>query len=67
MTAQRPGTYAIGAANVTRTSVQLINAPQSIQVLTRTLIDEQQLATLADAVRNVSGVVTALPDRKSVV
>jgi hypothetical protein len=61
VTAERPANYAIGAASVTRTPVPLINTPQSIQVLTRTLLDEQQLFTLADAVRNISGVVTALP------
>lgn len=61
VTAERPANYAIGAASVTRTPVPLINTPQSIQVLTRTLIDEQQLQTLSDAVRNISGVVTALP------
>ena len=61
VTAERPANYTIGAASVTRTPVPLINTPQSIQVLTRTLLDEQQLFTLADAVRNISGVVTALP------
>jgi iron complex outermembrane receptor protein len=61
VTAERPANYAIGAASITRTPVPLINTPQSIQVLTRTLLDEQQLFTLAEAVRNISGVVPALP------
>ena len=61
VTAERPTNYAVTTASVTRTPVPLLNTPQSIQVLTRTLLDEQQLFTLADAVRNISGVVTALP------
>jgi iron complex outermembrane receptor protein len=61
VTAERPANYAVSAASVTRTPVPLLNVPQSVQVLTRTLLDEQQLFTLAEAVRNISGVVPALP------
>jgi iron complex outermembrane receptor protein len=45
------------AATATRTATPIEQVPQSIQVLTRSLIDEQQLKTLTDALVNVSGVV----------
>lgn len=61
VTAQRGSAYALDAASVTRTDVPLLNTPQSIQVLTRTLLEEQQVTTLADALSNVSGVVAARP------
>lgn len=61
VTGQRPGDYQASQASTLRTPVPIIETPQSVQVLTRKLLDEQQLTTLADAVRNVSGVVTALP------
>lgn len=44
------------AATATRTATPIEQVPQSIQVLTRSLIDEQQLKTLTDALVNVSGV-----------
>ncbi|WP_168074840.1 TonB-dependent siderophore receptor [Caulobacter sp. SSI4214] len=44
------------AASATRTDTPLIQVPQSVQVLTRTLIQEQDRRTLADALVNVSGV-----------
>ncbi|MGB7406130.1 MAG: TonB-dependent siderophore receptor [Pacificimonas sp.] len=53
--------YAIDDANITRVPVPLSEVPQSIQVLTRTLIEEQQLNSLDEALRNVSGVVPSLP------
>jgi iron complex outermembrane receptor protein len=40
----------------TRNDAYLIDVPQSISVVTRDLIDSQQLLTVADAVRNVAGV-----------
>lgn len=61
VTAERNSAYALDAASITRTDVPLINTPQSIQVLTRTLLDEQQVATLAEALVNVSGVVPTRP------
>ena len=42
------------AATATRTATPIEQVPQSIQVLTRSLIDEQQLQTLTDALVNVS-------------
>jgi iron complex outermembrane recepter protein len=41
----------------TRTSTPLIDLPQSVEVLSRTLIQDQDRRTLADALVNVSGVV----------
>ena len=61
VTATREKGYSAPEASTLRTSVPIIETPQSVQVLTRTLIDEQQLTTLADATRNISGVVPALP------
>lgn len=42
----------------TPTDTPLIQVPQSLQVLTRTLIQEQDHRTLGDALVNVSGVTT---------
>ena len=56
VTARRGG-YAVpdtGAA--TKTDTPLVNVAQSVQVLNRTLIEEQDRRTLADALVNVSGV-----------
>jgi iron complex outermembrane receptor protein len=50
--------YAVfDARAATRTDTPLINVPQSVQVLTRALIEEQDRRTLGDALVNVSGVV----------
>jgi iron complex outermembrane receptor protein len=49
-----------GAA--TRTTTPLIQVPQSVQVLTRTLIEEQDRRTLGDALVNVSGVTPTRSD-----
>ncbi|MBB3693524.1 TonB-dependent siderophore receptor [Sphingomonas sp. BK580] len=46
----------------TRTDTPLIQVPQSIQVLTRTLIQEQDRRTLGDALVNVSGVTPTRSD-----
>ena len=46
----------------TRTASPLIEVPQSIEVLTRTLIRDQDRRTLADALVNVSGVVPTKPE-----
>ena len=53
--------YAADEASVTRTPVPLIEVPQSIQVITSQLIEDQELVTLDEALRNVSGVVPSLP------
>lgn len=56
----RRAAYAIDAASVTRTPVPLMEVPQSIQVLTDTLIREQELNTIDEALRNISGVIPSL-------
>ncbi|MEL6687634.1 MAG: TonB-dependent receptor [Pseudomonadota bacterium] len=61
VTGDRLVDYAVSEASVTRTGTPLIDVPQSIQVLTRTLLDEQELTTLSDALRNVSGAVPQDP------
>lgn len=51
------GTFtAQSAATATRTMTPIEEVPQSIQALTRTLIEEQDLHTLGDVLSNVSGV-----------
>jgi iron complex outermembrane receptor protein len=45
------------AASATRTDTPLIQVPQSVQVINRTLITEQDARTLTDALANVSGVI----------
>lgn len=57
----RPDRYGADDAAVARIPVPLSDIPQSIQVLTPTLLREQQLNTLSDALLNVSGVVPSQP------
>lgn len=59
VTGQRSAYAASDASSATRTPTPLAEIPQSIQVLTSTLIEEQDLQTLPDALANVSGVVPA--------
>lgn len=49
------------SASATRSATPLIEVAQSVQVLTRTLLSEQDSRTLADALANVSGVVASQP------
>lgn len=56
VTGQRQGYAASRSSSATRTDTPLIQTPQSVQVITRTLIEEQDARTLADALVNVSGV-----------
>jgi iron complex outermembrane receptor protein len=44
------------ASSATYTDSDLIDVPQSISVVTRDLMDSQQIRTVADALRNVAGV-----------
>lgn len=60
VTGKRPS-YGADDASVTRTDIPLLELPQSVQVLTGKLLEEQDRTTLADALVNVSGVVTAQP------
>ena len=62
VTGQRPS-YAETETNAaTKTTTPLIQVPQSVQVLTRTLIREQDRRTLGDALVNVSGVTPTRSD-----
>ena len=56
VTGERRARYDAKEAAVARTPVPLVDIPQSIQVITATLIEEQELNTLTEALRNVSGV-----------
>ncbi|MBP9234828.1 MAG: TonB-dependent siderophore receptor [Hyphomonadaceae bacterium] len=56
VTGQTERVSAPTAATTTRTSTPIEEIPQSVQVLTRTLIEEQELQTLPGALTNVSGV-----------
>jgi iron complex outermembrane receptor protein len=57
ITGQRPGYTTTDSSGATRTPTALEEIPQSVQVLNATLIEEQDLRTLNDALVNVSGVV----------
>ena len=61
VTAYKDDGYKVTDAASLRTPVPILETPQSVQVLTRTLIDEQNLTTLSEALRNISGVVPAQP------
>lgn len=52
------GYKASRSATGTKTDTALIDTPVSVQVVTREVMDEQQVLTIADAVKNVSGVYT---------
>jgi iron complex outermembrane receptor protein len=56
-TAAPDGYVATESSSATRTDTPLIEVPQSVEVLNRTLIRDQDRRTLADALVNVSGVV----------
>lgn len=56
---RRPGYAAADTSTGTRTPTPLEEVPQSIQVLTASLIDDQNLNALSDALANVSNVVPA--------
>ncbi|MDX2274335.1 MAG: TonB-dependent receptor [Hyphomonadaceae bacterium] len=58
VTGQRPSLAAPNATTATRTPTPIEEIPQSIQTITRTLIDEQDLQTPGDALANVSGVTS---------
>jgi iron complex outermembrane receptor protein len=52
---------ALETQSATRTDTPLIEIPQSVQVVPRELIEEQDARTLADALVNVSGVMPSQP------
>lgn len=59
---EREGYAAPVSGTATRTDTPLIEVPQSVQVLTRTLIEEQDRRTLGEALVNVSGVTPTRSD-----
>ena len=61
VTAHRQTDTAPEAISATRTQTSLIDIPQSVQVLTRTLITEQDARSLTDSLVNVSGVIPTQP------
>lgn len=50
------------AATATKVTAPLTDVPQSIQVVNRRIIEDQQAIEIGDAVRNVSGVTRASTD-----
>ena len=57
VTGARTGYAASESRSATRTDTPLIQVPQSVQVITRTQIEEQDARTLTDVLVNVSGVM----------
>ncbi|MEM1112117.1 MAG: TonB-dependent receptor [Pseudomonadota bacterium] len=57
VTAERVAGYTVSEAAVVKGGIPLRDFPQSIQVLNRTLIEEQNARSLTEALQNVSGVV----------
>lgn len=47
------------AAAATKTDTPLLETPMSVQVVPREVMDDQQVVTIKDAVKNVSGVVSS--------
>src|SRR5512142_2584341 len=56
ITGKRDGYVVPEGGSATRTNTPLIEVPQSVQILTSSLIADQDRRTLADALVNVSGV-----------
>ncbi len=52
---------AAGSISATRTDTPLIQVPQSVQVITSSLLEEQGVRHLSDALVNVSGVTATQP------
>lgn len=54
--------YAVySSKSATRTDTPLMQTPQSIQVINRSVIDDQQNITVSESLRNVSGVIPTNP------
>ncbi len=53
---QDVGFLATATSGASRNDADLIDVPQSVSIVTRELMDSQQVLTVADAVRNVAGV-----------
>lgn len=66
VTGKRNGYVIHDSGSATRTNTPLINIPQSVQVLNKSLIADQDRRTLADALVNVSGVVPTKPEESAI-
>jgi iron complex outermembrane receptor protein len=62
VTGQRKAYAVPDTASATRTDTPVIQIPQSVQTLTRALLQEQDRRTLGEALVNVSGVTPTRPD-----
>ncbi len=62
VTGTRDGYGVEDTTTATKTPTPLIDIPQSVQVITRALIQEQDRRTLGDALVNVSGVTPTRPE-----
>ncbi|MEN5062281.1 TonB-dependent receptor plug domain-containing protein [Luteimonas sp. TWI1416] len=62
VTAKRGGYAASATSAATRTETPLTEVPQSVQIITSTLLREQDRRTLGDALVNVSGVTPTRSD-----
>ncbi|MCL8328171.1 TonB-dependent siderophore receptor [Pseudomonas juntendi] len=59
---QRTSYSEANSTSATRTDTPVKEVPQSVQIITRSLIEEQSSATLGDALLNVSGVRPTRPE-----
>lgn len=59
---KREGYSVPQSSTATRTNTPLIEVPQSVQVITDTLLKEQDLRQLGEALVNVSGITPTRPD-----
>lgn len=66
VTGKRDGYVVPEGGSATRTNTPLIEVPQSVQVLTSSLIADQDRRTLADALVNVSGVTPTKPEESAI-
>jgi len=62
VTEESPGYAASRSSSATRTDTPLLQTPQSVSVLKRSLLDDQDVHSLSDALVNVSGVVPTKPE-----
>jgi iron complex outermembrane recepter protein len=51
------GYFVPNASTATRTNTSVLDVPQSVQVIPRQVLEDQQILRIDDALRNVSGVV----------
>ncbi|EIJ47510.1 TonB-dependent siderophore receptor [Herbaspirillum sp. GW103] len=62
VTEESPGYAASRSSSATRTDTPLLQTPQSVSVLKRSLLDDQDVHSLSDALVNVSGVMPTKPE-----